>query len=171
MNNIVVKLSWAEWSFIQKFIRTTEVLVRGKKIVRRRFNTDFSNFLSDKIQLMGVANCRLVTSTNWFRKDDSQRKNSTHYWSGKYSCLDKSCQIKYIGYIEKIIDNTEVNLIIRFDNSLLSTHDLVQQKIKCSGEKRDQQKLELMSNGTLNTLNSNVISNREKPLDGNYWSI
>ena len=76
---ITVNLSHEKWQkLVAKFKK------KNKKGDRYSMNSGFKQFLKKSLQKQGV-NCFINSVNNWFKKRNSQKKDSP-YWSGKYKC-------------------------------------------------------------------------------------
>jgi hypothetical protein len=160
MSEINIKITWKEWMAIQKFIGKSKLSL-GQ--IRKRFNTEFVDFINAKMNYLNNS-CTIGQGFNWFRKEESQRNRTSPYWSGKYKCQERTCDCSIALKIQNIVVDLEVVVNIKFSKD--SKHIKFPVKTRCQGEARDNQKMLLLANGTLNTLNSNIISNAECPEKG-----
>jgi hypothetical protein len=160
MSEINVTITWKEWMAIQKLIRESKLSV-GQ--IRKRFNSEFVDFLNAKMNNF-TNSCTIGQGFNWFRKEESQRNRTSPYWSGKYKCQERTCDCTIAVKIQHIVVDLDIVINIKFSKD--SKHKKLPVKTRCQGEARDKQKMLLMANGTLNTLNSNIISNTECPEEG-----
>ncbi len=165
MTEIDIKLTWKEWMSIQKLIGESKLSL-GQ--TRKRFNSEFFDFVNRKMSYL-TNSCSVGQGHNWFRKEESQRNRTSPYWSGKYKCKEKTCDATIALKIQNIVVDLEV--VINIKISKISHHKKVPVKARCHGEARDEQKMLLMANGTLNSNNENLVYNFEKPEKGFYFCL
>jgi hypothetical protein len=146
-----VHLSFIEWQ---------TVLKKYKKDYKERsmLNTEFSDFLSQRLQNLGI-NCWFECKHNWFKKVVMQ-KNSSGYWRGIYICRDKaSCSNK----VEALIRNSPTDVdgsVIEIMLTQTHTHNQkLIKKARCSGSKRVEQAKELAIKGISNVKAENILDN------------
>lgn len=148
--DIIVPLNSNEWKSIS--------CLKATYNKRSKFISDFSNFLSEKIQKHGI-NCWLKCDFNWFKKNESQ-KLSSPFWKGRYQCY--SCKNTFFTkIIEELKDPNENTYVIIFVTYYeYFKHDAkISPKIRCFGEKRLEQAKELMYESTSNVITNNIIDN------------
>ena len=86
---IVLKLDFQDMNLVKSFIGDYKI-VKSKLCKRKKFKKEFDNFLSLKLQNLGL-NCWLTCKSNWFKKENS-RKFSKAFWNGSFFCIDNECQ-------------------------------------------------------------------------------
>jgi hypothetical protein len=121
---------------------------------RRFLLTEFTKLLSQKLNLMGI-NCTLNCLSNWFKKDQSRKKN-VPAWKGNYQCINCMCKIKFCASIDTF-DNEKLILHLKWSGFCQheKVHNYTQKR--CTGEERKLMAMKLMSNGISNTLNEIII--------------
>lgn len=108
MYSVDIILSWTEWLSIQNHIGESKL--RG--FIRKRFYVGFFDLINNKLQIH--SDCSIGMGHNWFRKSNSQRSESTSFWSGSYKCKEKCCKVDITMKIEQLIENTDVSVKIVF---------------------------------------------------------
>ena len=150
------------------FIEIRKFLLSNK---RHTLSGDFADYVSLKIQKKGVK-CWLKNKYNYVSIKKKDRVNSQKIWSGKFECVSVDCSNIFFLRINSSANfNESVNgqLVIVFDD--LSYHEENIYRIRCFGDKREEQKTSLRLHGITNTLSSNLIENRMKFNKGNYSII
>ena len=152
----IILFSPNEWKSLQNFVAILNKA--GKK--RKQFKVQFHDVLSKKIQNSGI-NCWLVNtnSNNYFRCESSQRSHCSPFWHAKYNCLNKNCKIVFYANIFDLPENINDDIKVFIDFENVADHPKCIKKIRCTGNDRDKQKMKLLSIGTSNTLNENIIQN------------
>ena len=162
--DIIINLNKAEVEHVLSFTRLFS------PANRKRFNSQFDEFLSKKLQDKGIG-CWLKNQHNCFL-NPSNRKKKTYIWRGKYVCVDKDCSINFSAYMynknphEDISDIKDVSLHV-FYNKEPKHLTMINKPVRCTGANRDKQKLVLCSNGLTNTLSENVIFNSSNTENSN----
>jgi hypothetical protein len=147
-NSFTILITNSEWmSLNSSIINNSE---------RGRFKKEFSDFLSEKLQLAGV-NCWIRCNFNWFKKNLSQ-KSSSPFWSGNYTCVDPNCRNIFKCEIINPIQDKCVIIFVQMVKK--SNHkSKITNKVVCSGKKREKQALDLMMQSSLNCKTENLIQN------------
>ena len=158
MTSISIQINWSTWITIQNHIGIS----KSFETSRKRFKAGFIKYLNDKIKTH--TNCEIGQGHNWFRKENSQRVDSTPFWTGLYKCRGKLCDAPISLKIKDVIENADVIVEILFSKP--SNHSKLRSVQQCRGKERDEQKKNIMANRTLNTLNSNIIRYAEHPEEG-----
>jgi len=156
MTSMSIPINWPTWITIQSHIGIS----KNFETSRKRFKVGFIKYLNDKI----TTHTKIGQGHNWFRKENSQRVDTAPIWTGLYKCRDKPCDAMISLKIKDVIENTDVIVEILFSQT--SNHPKLHSVKQCRGKERDEQKKNIMANGTLNTLNNNIISNAENPGEG-----
>ena len=91
------------------------------------------------------------------------RKKKTSLWRGVYNCIDKNCNMIYVGTIESPY-SYEMEVFLKFNG--LANHEkaFFISKRRCAGIEREKLAIKLVANGISNTRNEIIInrSNFEK---------
>ena len=158
-----IALTLEEWSHLQSFI--VSYYLDGRK----KFKTEFDDFLSTKLQDQGVF-CHLRCVYNWFKCDRSQKRRSS-FWRGVYKCVQLDCKNVYLANINDQIPINFENLRIKdvlnvpsiridIDCEVLTVHEYkISKKIRCFGLKRKKEALQILAKGVLNVQSENIINN------------
>ena len=123
---------------------------------RKYFTASFTKLLNSKLKIQGVL-CLLYCNFNWFRNENSRKKNSV-YWRGGFTCVDKTCDIVFIGIIDKPFEN---NMEITLNwNGSPNHQDRIHRiaKHRCTGLERKNLALKLVANGISNTRNDMIAT-------------
>lgn len=137
-----------------KYVGITKDKSQGN---RKRLKVSFDDLFNLKLEKI---NCSLVCIRNFFKKQNSQRSSAPD-WSGTYKC--KICETIYVAKIDEIgVGDINLVLSLKSSESALPLHEKTKLPSACRGEIRDMVKNEIMSKGTLNTINNNIISNHEQ---------
>lgn len=142
-NNIVIKLCSEETLKLVKF-------VKGQ---RKYFGSEFTKFLSAKLQNHGIK-CWLGKNSNWFKKNNSRKSNS-HFWTGKYECIQ--CGMSYFASMLNN-NNHGCELYVNWNGN--SSHNKVLPKVRCSGKNRDKLKASIINCGVEETQQNNFFFNQ-----------
>ena len=113
-----------------------------------KFNVEFTNFLTDKIN-SNLINCELVMISNYFLK-----LTKAYYWRGLYRCKVDKCNIFY--RVFKKSKNSQLLLLLA--NGTCS-HDVNEKKVRTTGEARKELQNKILAFGSLNTQANNIIFN------------
>ena len=145
-----IKFTPEEWVILQTFV------VRN---IRSSFSHQFSDFLSKKLQNIGIK-CWVRCKHNWFRRNKSRKANSP-FWNGVYICIDSKCkQIFKTTIIEPLEINSLKDVILFVEKNNEESHtEKISKNIVCSSLKRISQANELFINKPLNCKTSNILHN------------
>jgi hypothetical protein len=151
-----------EWSKLQKSIAIYSN--------RKKFKTDFDDFLSDQLNKQGVF-CRLRCIYNWFKNEKSQKIQS-FFWRGSFKCTQSDCnkQFKaiiknglisdlYKNSVDSILNSSTIKIVIETDDSISFHKSKVEKKIRCSGIDRRQEAIKILAKGITNVQSENILNN------------
>jgi hypothetical protein len=141
-----------EWTILTTYIVNSP---------RARFTSQFSDFLSEKLQECNIK-CWICSEHNYFKKNNSQKTNSP-FWRGSYKCIDPLCSKKFTAVIHKIIKHNKSSHVIIFvtENNENNIHESkVLKKIRCIGSQRLEQERDLAINSSLNCQSHNILHNK-----------
>lgn len=142
------------------FTRMKSFILQNK---RATLNADFSDFISEKIQIISDIKCWLKNNFNYVSPKLNKHSNVKKIWSGNYKCIDSACGIVYKMNIKSNSCFTSAeagHLFVVYEN--ISNHQTIKKELRCHGIKRDNQKIILEIEGVTNTLSSNIIENKNK---------
>ena len=151
-NPISLAISAVDWVILSTYIVNSP---------RRRFTSQFTDFLSEKLQENGIK-CWLRCSYNWFKKSDSQ-KSSSPFWQGVYKCTDPSCSNTFSAFIHSIIQYESSNCVIIFvdvNEGNTKHKNIVLKKIRCIRDERLAQAKEIALDTSLNCHAKNILHNK-----------
>ena len=123
-------------------------------VQRGRINT-FTKLLNIKLKQKNIK-CYLKCNYNWFKNINGKKKLSP-YWHGQYLCSNVKCPIVYNAVIEEAI-NTSFNLKLTWNGTADHESEFIISKERCTGEKRKNLALKLMTHGISNTRSDNIIN-------------
>ena len=128
---------------------------------RLRINNKYANDFLTRIIMDFNLKCELSCGYNWIKVDLS-RKIGCPYWRAVFFC--KNCKSKFEAKIQKEPNSIENNSIIEivFDDQNICT-EIVNNKNRYSGEKREKLACEIMSKGYTKLKSENVIYNSAFP--------
>jgi hypothetical protein len=124
---------------------------------REYFKTDFDVILSKKLQEKGF-NCWLSNSYNWFKKQNSRKKNS-NFWSGLYYCCYQKC-----GEFEAFIKNEpnfNSDVVVFLTARNIVDHEKLSKKIQVRGTRRNKLLNSIMMLGSDSARSNAIISNHK----------
>ena len=87
--SIVLDLDVQDLKLLKNLIGDYKIM-KTKSCIRRKFKKEFDNFISLKLQNLGLK-CWLKCKSNWFKKNNS-RKISAAFWKGTFVCIDNECK-------------------------------------------------------------------------------
>lgn len=143
-----IEISLTEWDQIQSM----KACFDG----RYKFQSEFSIYLSEKIQIQFGVKCAFQSINNWFLKD--QRKG--HLWQGKYKCIDKNCSSEFTAQIKSIrAEDLSVIFYLLFNQVIPSHITFLAIKKRCTGKERIEQGYLIKCKGLLINQSENIIHN------------
>ena len=149
---ISLPVSAAEWTILATYIVNSP---------RTRFTSQFSDFLSEKLQECNIK-CWLSCVNNYFKKINSTKTRSP-FWRGTYKCIDPHCSKIFTAVIHQIIKCEKSSHVIIFvtENNALNIHESkIMKKIRCIGGERLEQARDLAFNSALNCQSQNILNNK-----------
>jgi hypothetical protein len=151
-NSMILPIEYDHWLNLQEF--------RYFSSKREKFNQKFNKIFNQMIRSNGIK-CFLICDHNYFNL-----KHNSNYWSGRYRCSSRDCEIKFHANIKKIIPEHTVEVFIGWNGKC--NHDAISKNISCSGEQRKQMQHNLMAKGIANVRNENFLHNL-KDDERNYY--
>jgi hypothetical protein len=150
VNELVVEFVYSEWlHFIDNFSS-------GKD--RKRLKIGFTNALSEQLQTKGVK-CWLTCKYNWIKDLNAQSKSQI--WSGKYKCLDNSCEVVYDCVAKR--DKDIVRSTVKVTG--LVKHVKIRKSKRYAGQERKSLANNILRSGTCAVLEESLIYNTENELE------
>ena len=150
-NLIIIPVKNEEWNILQTY----------KSFFKERckFNIEFTNWLSQKLQDHGIY-CWLRCKSNWFKQDGS-RKQASAFWKGTYECTSKCGNIYEAFIVNQILDKS----VMIFVTPLIQfTHiEKVPKRLRCSSSIRENQAKNILLNGFSSAKADNVLHNFLNP--------
>ena len=135
-----IKLSQSTWLFLQNFKKTYLINDKSGKIMRKKFSTEFDDYISKILQDKGIM-CWMRSKYNWFRSENSQ-KNSV-FWRGKFNCLDPECNNTFNLTIEK--QEFINDIVIKIDFTSRYQHkEKFNPRPRCFGKSRTEEAKKIM---------------------------
>ena len=128
---------------------------------RNKFNSDFADYLSNKLQCEKKLKCWLKFTSNWFKKQNSKKKKAP-LWKGVLECIDANCSNKFNAIIENnhTLEKFKYIKIDIFPDINNKNHENFIQKIsRCTGFNREQTAKDLINLGITNVESNNIIYN------------
>lgn len=124
---------------------------------RRRFNTSFCDFVSKKLQVLGIL-CWLKYGSNWFRKEDGRKRGD--FWNGIFPCIECNNSFRL-----RINSPTFDEIIVDLVNYKQNHQEFVdKRKKRIVGEKRKLLAEKIKSMGITNFRAENEIISSQ-PID------
>lgn len=128
----------ANWEELKTFI--------SDRTSRTYFLSEFSEYISTRLQDEFDFNCNLKSSYNWF-STKSKYNSNLPFWSGVFLCRESDCKQEYKLTIDKII-NGKVSIVVRYENLPCHTQK-VPIKPRCRGVQRLEEAKNILSLGSV----------------------
>ena len=99
-------------------------------------------------------NCSLKNKSNFF---STKKKDKTLYWSGRYFCANKDCNLVFRASFEKWPLNDECLSCKIHWEGVCQHEKIILPKTECRGKDRELISFELMAKGTDNYFAENLL--------------